>query len=380
MTRGWPAAGVNDADARALRGLIEECVGSGISRRALLLRLSALPQHLARPHHRRLAREAILPLAAADRARLFELPGGDLVMVWRGDAGVALAAALASLSHLFAEAAPSPAILFAPLDLPLQAELLRTAITECLRPPPPRPPPPEPGLVLDGATLATLERALAQADVTHLARRRAVCMATSGGFELRWEQRLLSVEELTAALAPGRELLAEPWLFRRLTRTLDRRMLALLSAPDELRGAGPFSLKLNANSILSPGFLRFDAMLPPVLRGHVVLELHPADMLSDPAGFSFARDFARARQYRLLLRGLTATTLAVLPREANGMDLIELRWSEELMTLDTLPDAAATVLSRVDNPVALAWGRARGATLFRGALVRPPARRISAAG
>ena len=51
---------------------------------------------------------------------------------------------------------------------------------------------------------------------------------------------------------------ADPWLFRRLTRTFDRRMLALLASPEELRLAGPLGIDLNVASVLSPAFLRFD--------------------------------------------------------------------------------------------------------------------------
>ena len=52
----------------------------------------------------------------------------------------------------------------------------------------------------------------------------------------------------------------DPWLFRRLTRTLDRRMLSLLASPGRIDVAyGPFALDLNVASLLSPEFLRFDA-------------------------------------------------------------------------------------------------------------------------
>jgi len=72
------------AEAGRLRTLVLGCVTAGIDRRALLLRLSLLPEALARPHHLRLARAALDPLAFADRARLFRLPNNDIAVVWRG--------------------------------------------------------------------------------------------------------------------------------------------------------------------------------------------------------------------------------------------------------------------------------------------------------
>ena len=45
-----------------------------------------------------------------------------------------------------------------------------------------------------------------------------------------------------------------------LTRTLDRRMLALLAEPQELRQAPPFGIALNVAALLGADFLRFDAL------------------------------------------------------------------------------------------------------------------------
>jgi hypothetical protein len=195
---------------------------------------------------------------------------------------------------------------------------------------------------------------------------------------LCWELRLLSISELTETLVPGTDITAEPWLFRRLTRVLDRRMLALLSAPDELRGAGPLGLSLNVASLLSPEFLRFDAMLPGVLRGRVVIGLAAGDLLADPAAFIFARDFARVRQYRLMLRGITPDLIEVLPLRRTGLDLVEVPWSRELAAIDLerLPlDLRSTVLVGVDMPEALAWATQHAPGFLAGRLATPNDRR-----
>ncbi len=81
--------------------------------------------------------------------------------------------------------------------------------------------------------------------MTRFARRVPVCRAGPDGMALAWEHRFLSDAELFETMLPDRAPRADPWLFRRLTRALDRRMLALLSAADELRGAAPFSSTWN---------------------------------------------------------------------------------------------------------------------------------------
>jgi hypothetical protein len=371
------------ADAERLRALVRGCVAAGIARQALLLRLSRLPDALKRPHHLRLARSALDPLSFADRARLFRLPNEDLAVVWRGEAAEALRSSFDAVLHLFAdtgELTPEPDALLVTLSLPGDAGTLLQAIEESLPPEDDAPGkaapvgalPTEP---LDPPALAALEAALARADVARFMRRRQIAQRLpEGGFRLLWENRALSVAEIAATLTPDRAIRADPWLFRRLSRTLDRRMLALLAAPRELRDAGPFGLNLNVASILSPEFLRFDEALPAALRGQVVIDLLLADVMADPAAFLFARDFARGRGYLLLLRGVTADLLEAFPLRRIGLDLLQLRFSPELARLDagrTLPDADHIVLSRADSGVALAWGRSHGIMLYQGLAAVP---------
>jgi len=226
-------------------------------------------------------------------------------------------------------------------------------------------------------TLAALEANLASADVARFARRRDICARNDdGSFRPAWETRILSIRELADTLAPDHDLTSEPWLFRRLTRSLDRRMLALLSAPEELRSAGPFGINLTIGSILAPEFLRFDEALPGRLRGHVVIGLEAADVMTDPAGFGFARDFAHARQYRLLLRGLSMAGFTLLPRARTGIDLVQLRWSQAWAESElALDDPATIMVSGADSIAALDWGLVRGVRLFQGRIVSPGTRR-----
>lgn len=370
-------------DAAALIARVASSAASGVARRALVLRLSHLPASFARPHHLRLARAALDPLRGADRAETFDLPNADTAVVWRGHGGRALQASLDAVAELFAGAggpAPDPHTLCLLLDLPQQAEtLLRIAEDSRARAPAARAP--AAGAPLDAAGLAALEAVLARADVARFARRHPVCLlGPDGGFRVAWERRVLSVAELEGELAPGQAIRAEPWLFRRLTRTLDARLLTLLAAPGELQGAGPFGLDLNVASILAAEFLRFDAALPAALRGRVVLGLRPDDILADLPAFRFARDFARARGYRLLLRAGDTGVLPLLPLDRLGLDLLQLPWSATLAESGAdITDVAAgrLVLGHADAPAAIAWAGSRGISLFQGHAVAPAPTRVA---
>lgn len=367
---------------QTLQALVRDCVVSGVARRVLLLRVDLLPPRLSRPHHLRLARAALDPLGYADRARTHDLPGGRVAVSWRGDAPALLQQTLAALGQLLQDSsqdAPPIPDLVRLYDLPRDGDALRAVIGG--RPEPSQPVQDRPATVapaprqrlraMDVTVLSTLEHQLATADMARFARRRPVCRLAGDRAEAAWDKRYLSVAELGATVAPECAMTADPWLFRRLTRVLDRRLMALLSDPSELDGARPFSLGLNVGSVLSPDFLRFDAALPPGLRGRVILEMLPADIIADPVAFAFARDFARARSYRVLLRGVTAPLLPLLCVGRLELDYVQLRWSAALEST-TLPPPDGTahwVLSQAHEPLALQWGQAHGIGLFAGRAV-----------
>jgi hypothetical protein len=184
---------------------------------------------------------------------------------------------------------------------------------------------------------------------------------------------VLDLGEIAAELTPGRSLAADPGLLRRLTRTLDRRHLALLAAPGALDRARPFGLRLGVESVVSPEFLKLDAGLPGRLRGRVVVGFTPADVLADPAGFVFARDFARVRGYAVLLRGVTVPLLSALVLPRLGLDLVQVAWTPEVSGLDAAQEGTRLVLGDAHEPAAIEWARERGVSLAQGRAALPNA-------
>ena len=362
----------------SLASLVRDTQSASVGRQALLIRLDRLPPPLRRAHHQRLARAALDPLLDADRGRLHELPAGRLAVSWRGEAAVNLGRVMAALGHLLLDVpagAPSLGTLIKVFQLPQDGAALLAAAREGAdlgNPPRPLPMPPvAEAAPLDAAALAQLEAALLHADVERFARRRPVCAVRTEGLSLAWEERLLDLGEIAAELAPGRSLTADPWLFRRLSRTLDRRVLALLATPGILDRAQPFSLRLAAESLVSPDFLRFDARLPRRLRGQVVLSFAPADMMADPAGFAFARDFVRSRGYQVLLHGVEAMLLRVLVLPRLELDLVQVAWSAAIA--GPLPETggARLVLGTMDEEAAIGWARAQGVSFVQGRAALP---------
>ncbi len=374
---GAPGAAEMPSGYAGLAALVRDCAASGARRHVAVLRADRLPKHLSRPHHHRLARAAMEPLLNTDRAAWHDLLGGAVAVSWRGDASGRLAATTAQLRYLLTDATQ---------DTPALADVLRiftlpqggAGLLQLLSGfAPDTPDTPDThktrdnhkalGNVLETTSLAVLERHLATVDVARFARRAPVHRITAGRAMLAWERRFFSVTELAETLMPDASITAVPWLYRRLTRAMDRRALALLTDPAELASARPFSLDLNVDSVLSPEFLRFDAALPPALRGRVTLNLAPEDLAADVPAFCFARDFARVRGYRLLLRDITHELLGLWRLDRLAIDLIALRWHPALAAarLDHVQIGGADwVLTQTDDPAARAWGQAQGIGLF----------------
>jgi hypothetical protein len=360
-------------NSEALFELLRATELSGISRRALLLHTDRLPPALAKAHHLRLARDAIAGLATADRAQHFELSRDRVAIVWRQRGGQELETAMAALEHLLADLPPNQALppgqLVTLYDLPEQAAWLMDEVAD--RKPASHHTAAEGAEPLDLASLSRLEALLSNADISRFVRWRPVSRHTDGTVTTIWQERYIAAHDIAATLCADRRIKADPWLFQRLTRSFDQRMLALLSSPQELRDSGPFGLNLNLATILGADFLRFDTALPLALRGAVTLNVTPGDILADPATFVFARNFARARGYKLLLRQASAALFRLLDVAVAGLDFCHIPYSPELVddpesVMRHIPDGVTAVLTGTSMPSVAAWGRAHGFQLMRG--------------
>lgn len=363
-----------EGNALALIGLVREAVAAGVPRQVLHLRLAHLAPRLRRGHHHRLVREALEPVLRPSRARLFDLPNGDLVVMAPPDSPHLQEVETTLLTLLALETA-EPAL--AVLRLPEEAAALLAAVEVALAPGPEAPAgAPEEGARFTAARLGMLERALAGASLAAFLRHRPVCRLRPGDERpaVEFLDLRIALPELGAALGANADPATAPWLRRRLRRLLDRRLLAELAHPEEARRLGPIGLCLSIASLTSIEFLRFEEALGAAGRARAIIGLLPEDILADPEGFAFAREFCRARGFRLALEAATPTPIAL---DRLGLDLLRLRWSPDLPALGerlhaVLPkDRDRVVLTGADGASAMGWGWEEGISLFQGRLLRP---------
>jgi hypothetical protein len=365
-------------DALALVRLLREAVAAAVPRDALHLRLAGLAW-IRHTHRRRMVEEALEALRGASRIRLFALPNGDVVAV-ASPGQERLREAESALRILLAsDGDAAPAV--ARLRLPEQAASLFAAVEAALAPAPAAAAPTsdqrrDPRFTKED--LAGMERGLAGVDLSSFLRQRPVCRSGPGDgrLEVAWREWRVALPEVVAALAPqaADPARAAPWLFLRLRRALDRRLLASLARPERAAGFGAASLALAPASVATPEFARFAEALGPAGRAAVTVATLPGDILADPAGFAAMRDACRARGFRTALAEADAATLALLPPHRLGLDRLHLRWSPELPAAGAAALPAArdgVVLCGADTAAAIGWGWEQGISLFEGRMLRP---------
>ena len=361
-----------------LASLVREAVAADAAREVLHLRFTALDPALRRPHHRRLLRDALVSALDATRARIFDLPNGDVVAVARPPAAALDGAEAALRGALDPGAAPA----VRRLRLPDEAAQLLTTAAESLGMEPGEPAlaalPPPPAPPLGSAGLAVAEAALAAADLEAVTTTQTVCRLDpdDGTTQALWEDRRIAWPALAALVLPGRDLDAAPGLARRLARAAEARLLAELARPAAQMEWRPVGLPLAPATLEGAAFARFAEALPTGRCAEVTVALRPGDILADPGVPARLAPSLRARGFRVALDDASPAIFALLPPARLGVDLIRLRWSPGLPGavpegLAALLAAAAdrVVLAGVDRPAAIAWGWEAGLRLFQGPLV-----------
>lgn len=238
------------------------------------------------------------------------------------------------------------------------------------------------GEPLTPGLLGRIETMLANANLSSHIRRQSACVLIPDKRpQPVFTEVFVSIADLRETLLPRVDLASNQWLFQRLTQTLDRRVLALLTHRDDATLVKGFSINLNIASILSDEFLAFDDNLAAGSHGTVVIELRPEDIFADLGAFTFARDFLRQRGYRVCLDGLTWRTLPYVSARRLGAEMVKLYWTPELPSVLERPEGEAIreamaalqpgrlVLARCDTEDAVAFGQEHDITVFQGRII-----------
>jgi len=238
------------------------------------------------------------------------------------------------------------------------------------------------GTAIRPTHLEQIERAIEHADLANILRRQDVCAVIPGMRpEPMFHELYFSMYYLAQTLLPGHNVTSDDFLFRHLTRVLDRRMLALMMQRELFQMLRAAALNLNVRTVLSAEFMEFDKVTNIKDRGSLAIEMPALDVMNDPNEYLFARDFLKERGYKIVLDGVKYLNLPLIDRDWLGFDFVKVTWTpslfddaagqrgEALKTAVSKVGRERVVLCRVDSDDGLKAGEALGITLYQGRLI-----------
>lgn len=366
------------------------------------LHLNLLRPYHQQPHHLRIVRKTLEPLIRRFDAGIYEMHNRNVIVVTKGATIGDIEQFVLQVRYLFSEdplfgtplngAAQSQFCTWYDLDRDYQVLLSRVrqltdgrknaqdaaqgaeqdAITRFGLG----------GTAIRPTHLEQIERAIEHADLANILRRQDICAIIPGMRpEPMFHELYFSMYYLAQTLLPGHNITSDDFLFRHLTRVLDRRMLALMMQRELFQMLRTAALNLNVRTVLSAEFMEFDKTTNIKDRGSLAIEVPVLDVMNDPNEYLFARDFLKERGYKLIVDGVKHLNLPMIDRDWLGFDFVKVTWTPSLFDDaagqrgEALKSAVArigrerVVLCRVDSDDALKAGDALGITLYQGRLI-----------
>ena len=358
------------------------------------LQLGLLRPYHQQPHHLRIVRKILEPLTRRFDAGIYELHNRSVIVLAKDaaiaeiDRYVAQVRSLFTDDPLFNSADESRFCSWYELERDYDSLLRRArqlneertaaqesgaleAMTRLLG-----------GAAIRPTHLEQIERAIEHADLANILRRQDVyALAPGMPPERMFHELYFSMHYLAQTLLPGHSVTSDDFLFRHLTRVLDRRMLALMTQRELFPMLRAAALNLNVRTVLSAEFMEFDRATNVKDRGSLAIELPALDIMNEPDEYLFARDFLKERGYKIVLDGVKHLNLPLIDRDWLGFDFVKVPWTPSLFDDavghrgEMLKAAIArtgrdrVVLCRIDSEDGLKAGEALGITLYQGRLI-----------
>jgi len=228
------------------------------------------------------------------------------------------------------------------------------------------------------AHLVEIEEELKTINVLKSVRRQPICAVLPSGVRKVFDELYIRIAHLRKEMQAEVDFVSNRWLFKYLTQILDERMLELTARDPKRYFDSPVSLNLNAQTLLSDAFAKLNAVIPPVMKVSIVIEVPVVDVFADINGFIVARNEVQKQGYRVCIDGLTTASFVNIDREKLKVDLLKVQWNadaesdlaskenQELAAAIQRSGAKRIILCRCDSKQAVEYGQALGISLFQG--------------
>ncbi|MDP1723671.1 MAG: hypothetical protein Q8L85_03110 [Alphaproteobacteria bacterium] len=228
--------------------------------------------------------------------------------------------------------------------------------------------------------LEKLETALENVNLSTFLRQQPICVIMNNKIvKTILREFYVSLPDFQKQVIPKTNLTSDFWLFRYLTRLLNKRILSSLEQSGQKIFDSAFCLNLSVETILSSQFMRFDRNIKASTRGTIVIEVDLADVYADIGSFLSARQYLKDHQYKLCLSGLTLKSLPFINREMLDVDLLKLIWNtnfnenENATIVKKYVNSIGSerfILYHCDSYISVETGQKLGFTLYQGRYVQ----------
>jgi len=138
-----------------------------------------------------------------------------------------------------------------------------------------------------------------------------------------------SLKEINKSVLPDYNIEGDKWLFQRLTKTFDIKMMKTLveyqSFPDHF-----LSINMNVASILTKEFDQFIAKQKQMSEMPIILEKSLFDIMSDLAEYYIAQAKLKSLDCKICICRMDIQSLYVLDRELINVDFLKIRWNKTI--------------------------------------------------
>lgn len=346
-------------------------------------------------------REIFIPLIKDNMIKIFDIPNGDMAIIYQRSVHDAILAALVKIRFLLQDEekiAQSVYLQDSPIadlwDLVKEYGVISERLSSVYQDASEQPQseqitpkndydnqPRYSGAPLTTAMLDKVQKIIAVSDFSSFVRRQSICAVIGKSMPQRvFDEVYVSISDMRDSLLPNVDVFADKWLFLALTEALDRRVLEIISRHDDGSLRGNFSININVATILSDDFLRFDETIDSPQRKTIMLELQLADIFSDMRSYNLAKTFARSRGYKICIDGITVDKLAYLNRSKLDCDLMKIIWHPDFVSLISSDkhftdyankaERAKIILCRIDDEKAVEIGNSLGINLYQGRYIQ----------
>lgn len=236
--------------------------------------------------------------------------------------------------------------------------------------------------VLNPTELNRIINNIQKTNITETLRSQPICAIIPGREpKIIFEETYINISNLVDLLKIDVDLFSSMTLFKYLTKTFDKRVIAALKTKAANENKFAVSLNLNVRSLFSEEFASFDATLTVNQKASTVIEIQISDVFEDIPRFLMAKETVQQLGYRVCLDGLDNIGFTQVDRNSLGFDLAKVQWNPELNNPEfaqkkqQLSDAVIrcnpkrVILCRCDNEDAVEYGKSIGISLFQGRYV-----------